>query len=167
MRTPPVFCVVGRSNTGKTTLIERLIPVLASKGVRVATIKHHDRPFEMDLQGKDTYRHKSAGAKAAMIVSDRKLGLVKDLEREMHVDELVARYMDDVDLVIVEGYKQEPLPKIEVYNYRENDPPVAAEDEFLVAIVADAPVPAAVPVFLRDDIEAIAAFIMQKFELER
>jgi molybdopterin-guanine dinucleotide biosynthesis protein B len=161
----PVFCIVGRSNTGKTTLIERLIPYFKSRGMSVGTIKHHNRPFEMDRKGKDTYRHKKAGAKAAMIVSERKLGLVRDLDREMSIDELVARYMDDVDLVIVEGYKQEPLPKIEVYNYRETVPPIAAEDELLVAIVSDAPIPAPVPVFLRDDVHAIAAFIMQRFDL--
>jgi molybdopterin-guanine dinucleotide biosynthesis protein B len=73
--------------------------------------------------------------------------------------------MDDVDLVIVEGYKKEPLPKIEVYNYKEGVPPVTADDERLMAIVSDRPIPASVPVFDRDNIEAIAAFIVEKFEL--
>jgi molybdopterin-guanine dinucleotide biosynthesis adapter protein len=162
---PVVFCIVGRSNTGKTTLIERLIPLLVAKGIRVATIKHHHKPIEMDVVGKDTQRHKQAGAQASMIVAGKRLGLVADVEEEMGVGELVARYMTGVDLVIVEGYKKEPLPKIEVYNYREDDPPVAGEDERLVAIVSDREIAARVPVFLRDEVEAIVEFVVERFGL--
>jgi molybdopterin-guanine dinucleotide biosynthesis protein B len=161
---PLVFCIVGRSKTGKTTLIERMIPYLTSKGIVVATIKHHHEPFEMDVEGKDTYRHKKAGARAAMIVSEKRLGLVKDMEEEMGVRELVARYMNDVDLVIVEGYKKASLPKIEVYSHREEGP-VAEGDERLMAIVADRPMDAPVPVFMRDDVEAIAGFVMETLGL--
>ena len=75
----PVLCFVGRSNTGKTTLIEKLIPLLKSRGIRVATIKHHNHDFEIDQEGKDTYRHKKAGAHLSMIVSPKKLALVEDL----------------------------------------------------------------------------------------
>lgn len=164
---PVVFCIVGRSNTGKTTLVERLIPRLTSKGISVATIKHHHEPFEMDIKGKDTYRHKKAGARAAMIVSGGRLGLVADIEEGMGVAELVARYMNDVDLVVVEGYKKANLPKIEVYNYGDDDPPVTQGDERLVAIVSDKLMSASVPVFLRDDAEAIAEFVVERFGLER
>lgn len=162
---PAVFCIVGRSNTGKTTLIERLIPLLTARGIKVATIKHHHKPIEMDLAGKDTHRHKQAGAHASMIVAGKRLGLIKDVDEEMGVGELVAQYMDDADLVIVEGYKKAAMPKIEVYNYREDDPPVAREDERLVAIVSDRKITARVPVFLRDEVEAIADFVIQHFGL--
>lgn len=173
---PAIFCVVGRSKTGKTTLIERLIPLFASRGIGVATVKHHHGPFEMDIEGKDTYRHKKAGARATMIVSEGTFGLVKDVEEEMGVRELAARYMNDVDLVIVEGYKKARLPKIEVYRYREGEPPVAAGDEKLVALVSDQTIPAAmsaamssaaVPVFLRDDVEGIVELLVEKLGLGR
>lgn len=161
----PILCLVGRSNTGKTTLIERLIPSFAAKGVTVATIKHHEHPFEIDYEGKDTYRHKKAGAKTAMIVSSQRLAMVKDLERGLTIEEITAQYAGDVDLVIVEGYKAAALPKIEVYNYREDLVPVAAQDKDLVALVTDAPISASVPVFSREDIEGIATFIMRHFGL--
>lgn len=162
-----VFCVVGRSNTGKTTLIERLIPLLAAKGITVATIKHHEHPFEIDYEGKDTYRHKKAGAKTAMIVSSQRLAMVKDLERDLTIEEIAAGYAGDVDLVIVEGYKAAALPKIEVYNVREDLPPVAAKDKDLVALITDSPIPASVPVFPRDDVKAIASFIIRHFGLQK
>jgi len=163
----PVLCFVGRSNTGKTTVIERLIPMLKAKGITVATIKHHNHPFEIDYEGKDTYRHKAAGARTAMIVSSRKFALVKDLDRELSLTQIVAQYADDVDLVIVEGYKAERLPKIEVYNFREHTPPVAADDANLLALISDIEVPARVPVFLRDDIQSIAAFVFRELKLGR
>ena len=163
----PVLCFVGRSNTGKTTVIERLIPMLKAKGITVATIKHHNHPFEIDYEGKDTYRHKAAGARTAMIVSSRKIALVKDLDRELSLTQIVAQYAHDVDLVIVEGYKAERLPKIEVYNFREHTPPLAADDANLLALISDIEMPARVPVFLRDDIQGIAAFIVRELKLEK
>ncbi|HUJ69190.1 MAG TPA: molybdopterin-guanine dinucleotide biosynthesis protein B [Syntrophorhabdales bacterium] len=162
-----ILCLVGRSNTGKTTLIERLIPLLAAKGITVATIKHHEHPFEIDYEGKDTYRHKKAGAKTAMIVSSQRLAMVKDLDENLTIEEIAARYAGDVDLVIVEGYKAAALPKIEVYNVREDLPPVAAKDKDLVALVTDAPIPASVPLFSRDDIESVASFIIRRFGLQK
>ncbi len=163
----PLVAMIGRSNTGKTTVIEKLIPLLAAKGIRVGTIKHHAHDFEMDREGKDTYRHKKAGARIAMIASPKKIGLVEDLERELTIDELLARHVRDVDLVIIEGFKKEDMPKIEVYNYRRSEPPVATGDKNLIAIISDRPIEAAVPIFLRDNIEEIAAFIIEKFGLGR
>jgi molybdopterin-guanine dinucleotide biosynthesis protein B len=162
-----ILCLVGRSNTGKTTLIERLIPLLAAKGITVATIKHHEQPFEIDYEGKDTHRHKKAGAKTAMIISSQRLAMVKDLDEPLTVEEIAGRYAGDVDLVIVEGYKAAELPKIEIYNVREDLPPVAAKDKDLVALVTDAPISASVPVFSRDDIEAITSFIILRFGLKK
>jgi len=162
----PVISFVGTSNTGKTTLLEQLIAMLNERGLRVATIKHHHRDFEIDQEGKDTYRLKKAGARLSMIVSPVKLALVQDLVDEPSLDEVIDRYVRDVDLVIVEGYKQEPVPKIEVYSHASGSPPIALGDEKLLALVADAPLSAPVPVFLRDDVEGIAAFVIKKLRLE-
>jgi molybdopterin-guanine dinucleotide biosynthesis adapter protein len=165
MRTP-VISFVGRSNTGKTTLLERLIRILTERGIRVATVKHHHRDFEADREGKDTYRHKKAGARLSMIVSPAKLALVQDLAEEPTLQEILDRYVTDVDLVIIEGYKKERIPKIEVYNHGSGSPPVTLGDDNLLAIVSDVPLAAApLPVFLRDDIEMIAAFVIEKLGL--
>ena len=161
----PVLCLIGRSGTGKTTVIERLIPLLKSKGVSVATIKHHNHDFEMDRKGKDTYRHKEAGARIAMIVSPRKLALVEDTEREPELNEIVDRYIRSVDFVIVEGFKTAAVPKIEVYNFRDGVLPLALGDNDLLAIVSDRAIPAPVPVFLRDDVDRLAGFIIEKLRL--
>jgi molybdopterin-guanine dinucleotide biosynthesis adapter protein len=161
----PVICFVGRSNTGKTTLLERLIELLKERGIRVATVKHHHHDFEIDREGKDTYRHKKAGARLSMIVSPAKLALVQDLEDEPRLEEIIDRYIRDVDLVIVEGYKKEAIPKIEVFNHASGSPPVALDDENLLAIVSDAPLSASLPVFLRDEVEKIADFVIEKLGL--
>jgi molybdopterin-guanine dinucleotide biosynthesis adapter protein len=161
----PVLCLVGRSNTGKTTLIEKLIPLFGAEGIRVATIKHHNHDFEIDREGKDTYRHKKAGARLSMIVSPKKLAFVEDLKDELPLDEILSRYVRDVDLVIVEGYKEESVPKIEVYTYAEDRPPVALGDKDLLAVVSDRLFGFPLPVFLRDDIAGIAEFV--KGEIER
>jgi molybdopterin-guanine dinucleotide biosynthesis adapter protein len=161
-----VFSVVGRSNTGKTTLIERLIPLLTARGIRVGTIKHHLHDFEMDREGKDTYRHKKAGARIAVIASPAKIGLVADLEKELSLEEMISRYMPGVDVVIVEGYKKEQMPKIEVYNYKEDQPPVSTGDPDVLAIVSDRPMEATVPVFSRDEVEKIAEFLVENLGLK-
>ncbi|MGD0236055.1 MAG: molybdopterin-guanine dinucleotide biosynthesis protein B [Syntrophorhabdales bacterium] len=161
----PVLSVIGRSNTGKTTLLERLIPVLKSRGLRVGTIKHHAGDFEIDREGKDSYRHKKAGASVSMITSSEKIGLVADVTQELTLSELVRLYMRDIDLVITEGYKREHMPKLEVYVYQKGLEPLAKQDPDVIAIAADRMIDAHVPVFLRDEPEAIAEFIITKFRL--
>jgi molybdopterin-guanine dinucleotide biosynthesis protein B len=161
----PVLSVIGRSNTGKTTILERLIPVLKSRGLRVGTIKHHAGEFEIDREGKDSYRHKKAGASVSMITSSEKIGLVADVTQELTLSELVRLYMRDIDLVITEGYKREHMPKLEVYVYQKGLEPLAKQDPDVIAIAADRMIDAHVPVFLRDEPETIAEFIITKFRL--
>lgn len=171
----PVLCFVGRSNTGKTTLIEKLIPLLKSRGIRVATIKHHNHDFEIDRKGKDTYRHKKAGAHLSMIVSPKKLALVEDVTDDLGLEAILDRYVRDVDLVIVEGYKKGSVPKIEVYQCQPDLRPLAADDEDIFAIVSDKPfdhalcpgLPGSLPTFLRDQVEQISVFVMEKLLLAR
>jgi molybdopterin-guanine dinucleotide biosynthesis protein B len=163
----PVISIVGRAKTGKTTFIERLIPVLMEKGINVAVIKHHLHDFEFDIPGKDTYRHKKAGAKTVILSSPGKIAMVKDTERDLSIDEIVYKYIDDVDLLITEGYKREDMPKIEVYPKQDGVKPVCINDGNLAAVITDIPFVSHVPVFQRDDTESVANFIISRFGLSR
>lgn len=161
----PIVSIVGRSKTGKTTVVAKLISILKDRGIRVATIKHHPDDFEIDREGKDTDRHKKAGAVLTMIASPRKIAMVKDVDQEMTVEQLVNHYIDHVDLIITEGYKREHFPKIEVYSARP-EPPAALDDPDLLALMSDTPIDAPVPVLKRDDVER-AADIIVKAVLEK
>jgi molybdopterin-guanine dinucleotide biosynthesis protein B len=159
---PAVMAIVGRSKVGKTTVLEKLIPVLTHRGLKVGTIKHHPHDFEIDVPGKDTYRHKAAGAVLTLIASPHKIGLVADVKQELTLGELVAAYGKDLDIVIAEGYKRSHVPKIEVYDTSRGEPPVCINDSRLIAIISDGSVEAHVPVFGRNDIEDIAQFILSR-----
>ena len=156
----PVISIVGRAKTGKTTFIEKLIPVLMDKGIKVAVIKHHLHDFEFDILGKDTYRHKKAGAKTVILSSPSKIAMVKDTEKDLSIEEIISGYIDGIDLLITEGYKKEDMPKIEVYPKKDDIGPVCIDDRNLAAIITDVPFTSRVPVFLRDNIDAVADFIM-------
>lgn len=160
----PFFSFVGRSNTGKTTVIERLILILREKGFKVAVIKHHPHDFEIDLPGKDTYRYKQAGAEIAILASPGKVAVIEDTEKELTLDELIAGFVHNVDLLIIEGFKREKIPKIEVFQGKEDgDKPVCADDSNLIAIVTDESVVTSLPVFSRDDMNGVAEFIITRF----
>jgi molybdopterin-guanine dinucleotide biosynthesis protein B len=160
----PYFSFVGRSNTGKTTVIERLIPILVGKGLKVAVIKHHPHDFEIDIPGKDTYRYKQAGATMSILASPGKVAVVEDTETELTLEEIIARYIHDVNLLIVEGFKREEIPKIEVFQRKEGaDMPVCAEDKNLIAVITDESIDTLLPVFARDDVGGVAEFILSRF----
>jgi len=160
----PYFSFVGRSNTGKTTVIERLIPILVGKGLKVAVIKHHPHDFEIDIPGKDTYRYKQAGATMSILASPGKVAVVEDTETELTLEEIITRYIHDVNLLIVEGFKREEIPKIEVFQRKEGaDMPVCAEDKNLIAVITDESIDTLLPVFARDDVGGVAEFILSRF----
>jgi len=160
----PYFSFVGRSNTGKTTVIERLIPILVGKGLKVAVIKHHPHDFEIDIPGKDTYRYKQAGATMSILASPGKVAVVEDTEAELTLEEIITRYIHDVNLLIVEGFKREEIPKIEVFQRKEGaDMPVCAEDKNLIAVITDESIDTLLPVFARDDVGGVAEFILSRF----
>jgi molybdopterin-guanine dinucleotide biosynthesis protein B len=160
----PYFSIVGRSNTGKTTVIERLIPILVGKGLKVAVIKHHPHDFEIDIPGKDTYRYKQAGATMSILASPGKVAVVEDTETELTLEEIITRYIHDVNLLIVEGFKREEIPKIEVFQRKEGaDMPVCAEDKNLIAVITDESIDTLLPVFSRDDVGGVAEFILSRF----
>jgi len=163
----PVLSIVGRAKTGKTTFIEKLIPCLIDKGLKVAIIKHHLHDFDFDIPGKDTYRHKKAGARTVILSSPGKIAMVKDIEKDLSVKEILNCYIDDVDLLITEGYKKEEMPKIEVYPRKEGVEPVCIDDGNLIAIITDISFTSHIPVFLRDNVVDVANFIISKFDLFR
>ncbi len=161
---PPVITIVGNSNSGKTTLIETLIPDLKRRGYRVGTIKHAHHGFSMDQKGKDTYRHRAAGADMVLAASPGQIALVKSLP-EISLDSLLP-YFQDMDIVLVEGFKQEKKPKIEVFRSQIHQTPLFPEDELLVAVVTDSPYSARVPVLQFEDIQAICDLIETYSSLE-
>lgn len=110
----PVISVVGRTNSGKTTLIEQILPELKRRGYRVGTIKHDVHQFDIDHEGKDTWRMTRAGADNVVIASGGKIAMIKNINREYHIDELSAWLFTDVDIIITEGFKKQNKPKIEV-----------------------------------------------------
>ena len=161
----PILCFVGRSNSGKTTFIERLIAELVKEGYRIATIKHAGHGFNMDTEGKDSWRHKQAGAQTVIVTSKGSLALFTDTEQEVGVEQLRARYVvDDIDLIIAEGWKSEGHPKILVVRDHIGEVEVSAEG--LLAIVTNKTLehaPAGVPIFDPDDEENLAALISRRF----
>ena len=158
-----VFGLAGWSGSGKTTLMTRLLPALLHQGISVSTIKHAHHAFDVDQPGKDSYRHREAGATEVMISSARRWALMHELrgEAEPALDELL-RHMSAVDLVIAEGFKRAAIPKLEVYRASVGKPLLAPEDANIVAIASDLPVAGigTLPRFALDDTSAIADFIM-------
>lgn len=162
---PSVLCVVGFSGSGKTTVTVGLIETLRHRGLQVGTIKHDVHGFEMDQPGKDSWRHKQAGAAATIITSPRQVGMVMDVDHDHQPLELLP-LMAGMDIVLVEGFKRADLPKIEVLRTENNQPPACKGDPNLVAVVSDTPLKWGIPCYQLDDFEGIADFICQRFNLQ-
>ncbi|KPK26767.1 MAG: hypothetical protein AMJ61_07910 [Desulfobacterales bacterium SG8_35_2] len=159
---PPVLAFTGKPNCGKTTLIEKLIPALAHKGFHTGTIKHHHGAIQMDTPGKDTWRYKQAGARAVLLSSPTGIGFIQDTSADTPVEDLVSRYFQNIDLVIAEGYKWSSLPKIEVFRSTLYDEPLQDPGETLIAMVSDLRIRHDLPWFTPEDIDGLAAFILEK-----
>ncbi len=155
--------IVGRSNTGKTTLIEKLIPELRRRGYQVATIKHNVHGFDIDHEGKDSWRHKKAGAHLTVIASPHSVAVIEDVDRDFELAELRDRYIRDVDVILSEGFKRNPHPKIEVVRSEMKHEPLCSREDNLMAIVSDKPVHRGTPCLNIDDIRGIADLIEDKF----
>src|SRR5512135_3890340 len=156
----PIVSIVGKSDAGKTTLIEKLIPELKRRGYRVATIKHDAHHFEIDHPGKDSYRHFHAGADWTLIGSPAKLAIIRRLERELTLDEIAAT-ISDVDVILTEGYKCEARLRIEV-SRRANTTELICDRSELLALVADYPIEWEIPVFGLDDAAGLADFVQRE-----
>ncbi len=159
----PILSIVGKSNSGKTTLIEKIIPPLREKGYRVATIKHNRHGFDIDHEGKDSWRHKKAGAFTTVIASPHKIAVIEDTDCDYGIDELAARYIRSADLILVEGFKDNPFPKIEVSLVRSQHDLLCTKEDNLIAIAADAHYDRGVPCFDINDIGGLVAFIEDCF----
>jgi len=162
MSLPRVFGISGWKNSGKTGLTVELVAELTRRGYRISTIKHAHHDFDIDKPGADSFRHREAGASEVAIVSDTRFAIMHELrgEQEPRLADILAR-LHPCDLVLIEGYKREPVPKIETrrLDARSRDP-LAPSDPHIVAIAADHPVTdTALPVFNLDDTAAIADFI--------
>ncbi len=159
----PIICIVGKSGTGKTTLIEKLIPELKRRGFKTGTVKHNVCGFDVDRKGKDSYRHKMAGASFVLIPSPEKIALIKDVEKEHTLDELIEKFIEGVDLVLAEGFKKSLYPKIEVFRTDLHEELLCTKDENLIAVVSDRKFDSNVPVFDFDEITKLVDFIIEKF----
>ena len=163
MKSVPVLCFVGTSNSGKTTLIEKVIGLLTGWGYKVATVKHTHKGFNMDMEGKDSRRHKSAGAKTVVISSPAQFAVISDTDRELTIDDVLARFVQDIDILIVEGFKRDAYPKIEVHRGGVSGDPRCLNDPSVIAVASDSSSDLHIPRFDIDDAEGISRFIVERF----
>jgi len=162
----PIVSFIGRSNSGKTTLIERVIPELVKAGYRVATVKHAGHGFDLDTEGKDSWRHKRAGAGSVVVVSKGSLALFADVSEQLKVEEVRDRFLDaSYDLIIAEGWKSEGYPKIIIV--RDQLDEIAYSSDGLLAVVTDKLIDLPVPVLHLDDVAGVAALLIKQFPLRR
>jgi molybdopterin-guanine dinucleotide biosynthesis adapter protein len=161
-----VFGVVGYKNTGKTGLMERLVTEITGRGFTVSTVKHAHHNFDVDHEGKDSYRHRTAGASQVLLSSGNRWALMSELRGadEPALDVLLGK-LDPVDLVLIEGYKRDSHPKIETYRSATNGRLLAPNDPTILAIAADCAVDAEQPKFDLDHTAAIADFILAQVSL--
>jgi molybdopterin-guanine dinucleotide biosynthesis adapter protein len=153
--------LAGWSGSGKTTLLAKLIPALVAKGQRVSTIKHAHHEFDIDQPGKDSWIHRQAGATEVLVASTRRFALMHELHDEVEptLPQLLAR-LALVDIVLIEGFKRDPHPKIEIHRPENGKPLLQPDDPWIAAVASPARVSMAVPWLPLDDIDAIADFIM-------
>ena len=156
----------GWSGSGKTTLIEKLIPLFVRRGLRVSLIKHAHHTFDVDQPGKDSYRHRHAGASEVLVTSSRRWVLMHELrgEHEPRFEDQL-RHLSPCDLLIVEGFKYAPIPKLEVWRAETGESLLHPNDPHFVAIVTDAKVDTRLPVLDLNNADAVAAFVVSHLEL--
>ena len=158
-----IIGLAGWSGSGKTTLITKVLPRLLARGVRVSTLKHAHHGFDLDQPGKDSFMHRAAGATEVVISSARRFAILHELREEPEWDlpDLLARFAA-VDLVLIEGFKRDAFPKLEIHRAENHKPLIHPEDPHIVAIAADTSLPqATVPVLDLDDIERIADILLE------
>jgi molybdopterin-guanine dinucleotide biosynthesis protein MobB len=151
---PLVVSVVGRSNSGKTTLLENLVGELKRRGHNLAAIKHTASDFDLDHPGKDSWRLTKAGSDAVVLSSPQKVALIRPMEREATLDELIGLAGEDLSLILVEGFKNSNLPKIEVHRREQGD--LLFPPEELLALVTDESLDVSVPQFSPDEVGPLA-----------
>ncbi len=158
---PPVVSIVGKSSTGKTTFLEKLIREITARGYKVATIKHSHHSISFDNPKKDSYRHSQAGAAITMVSSTTSFQIIKQLPREFTVDELARNLNEEYDLVLTEGFSRGDAPKVEVH--RKEAGPLLEVASNLFAIATDEPLDTDVRQFALDDVKGVASLIEEMY----
>ena len=162
-----VIGVCGFKNSGKTTLVEKLVRHLTEQGYKISTVKHAHHDFDIDHEGRDSFRHRKAGASEVAVVSQNRFAIMNELRgaEPPSLDQILEK-LSPCDLVIVEGYKRDTHDKIEVRNLELNHPDLAGVDPTVIAIAANGNIPNSfVPVFNRDDVSNLALFILDHMDL--
>lgn len=156
-----VFGIAGWSGSGKTTLLERLIPELTGRGLSVSVIKHAHHGFDLDRPGKDSFRHREAGATQVLMLSGERWVLMHELRGrgEPTLEEQLA-LLAPCDIVLIEGYKAASVPKIEIHRPSHGKPPLWPENPYVVAVATDADIECPLPRLPLNDAAAVAAFIL-------
>jgi len=160
----PLVSIVGKSGSGKTTFLEKLIPEIKQSGFKVGTVKHDIHGFDIDYPGKDSWRHKQAGSTITIISSPKRIGLVMDVDHDYALDELNP-FFSGMDIIISEGYKREDNPKIEIFRPEVHDRPLCLIDEKLIALITDSDLDLQVPRFSTEDAGGVADFLINYFKL--
>jgi len=162
-----VFGFAGYSGSGKTTLLEQLIPYFTGHGLQLALIKHAHHDFDIDQPGKDSFRHRKAGAREVLITSDLRWALMHELNRAPEPDlaSHLAR-LSPCDLVLVEGFKHAALPKLEIHRVANGKPLLFTQDPHIVAVASDTPLDTKLPLFDLNAVEAIGQFILNQLGLQ-
>ena len=160
--TIPLVTFIGKSNSGKTTLLVRLIPELKKRGYKVATIKHTHYNVSIDKEGKDSWKHRQAGADMTVLLSGTQMSYVKNLPEEPSLELIRDEYVNDVDILLAEGFKTCDMPKIWVYRAGNSSSIINKKDN-LIAIASDEKAELDVPWFHLDNIESLADFIEERF----
>jgi molybdopterin-guanine dinucleotide biosynthesis protein B len=163
---PPIICIVGKKKSGKTTFIEQLLPELKALGISVGTIKHDAHTFEMDVEGKDSWRHRKAGAETVCVSSPNRVAVIKKVDKEMTLSEMADQFFADRQIIIAEGFFRSNHQKIEVHRSDAHERPLCEVgneiEKKLIAMVSDVGVNTQQPVFALDEAKQVAAFIARK-----
>ena len=163
----PIISIVGASNSGKTTFLEKLIPELVAKGYKVGAVKHDAHGFEIDREGKDTWRLRRAGAGVVAITSPDQVAWIRRTYAEMSLQEIAARFFWTEDILITEGFKRAHFPKIEVFRSAVEPKPICGQGDNLIALVSDDTVEAQVPRFSFADPRGVAEFVENRYLKDR
>ena len=158
----PIVSIVGKSDSGKTTLIEKLVPEFVRRGYRVATVKHDVHGFDVDREGKDSWRHKKAGAHTVVISSPLKVAVIRDVDHDAELVEIRNRYIRDVDIILSEGFKRNNQPKIEVFRKEMHRELLCTREDHLLAIASNQSFDIGVPCFDINDAPGLIDLIEEK-----
>lgn len=158
-----ILLVVGRKKVGKTTLIEKLLSALKERGYKLGSIKYTTGDHEFDTPGKDSYRHAQAGAETTMILSPHKAAIFSNSLRDRQFEEVLDFLFRGYDLVLGEGFRSSPYPKIEVHNPESNPTPLCSPEDNLIALVSRGEIEVGVPCFSPETIDPLVEFIEERF----